>query len=128
MHRIGVVREATFAEPGVELPRDFAGACVLMLLHDRGAYSADDLRGRLEEFGLGEDDVGPAEEILEALQYAGLVQETGSSPGVPSYRLTALGGEQLQLALDDLRGTQLLIGRFLARCEERCLRVLPPAS
>ncbi len=127
---MGVVREATVAEPDVELPRDFAGACVLMLLHDRGEYSADDLRGRLAEVGLGEGEgeVGSAEEILEALEHAGLVQETGSSPGVASYRLTPFGGEQLQLALDDLRGTQVLIGRFLARCEERCLRVLPPAS
>lgn len=112
----------------IGLPGDFVGACVLLLLQDRWAYTTQDLRERLAEVGLREDEVGPAEDILGSLEFAGLVRAITAVDRSTAYRLTPRGDEQLQIALDDLCGAQVHIGRFLARCEKRCLRALPPLS
>ena len=109
-------------------PDDFAGACVLLLLGEQLICSAADLRERLDEIGLREDEVGPPHMILRALERAGLVRASDPAALRPTYRLTALGRERRELALRDLQGTQVLISHFLARCEERIVRELPRAT
>jgi DNA-binding PadR family transcriptional regulator len=99
-----------------DLTEDFSSTCVLLLLDERPATAAE-LCERLGRLGLLDADTDPArvEEILGALRDDGLV-ELGEED---LYALTLHGAHRLGIAADDLRSTQMLLDRFLARCGER---------
>jgi DNA-binding PadR family transcriptional regulator len=96
---------------------DFSSTCLLLLLDERPA-TAEELCARLGQLGLLEADSEPArvEEILDALKADGLVLVRGDER---LYSLTLDGAQRLGIAADDLRSTQMLLDRFLARCGER---------
>ena len=105
-----------------DLTEDFSCTCLLLLLDERPATETE-LCDRLKRLGLVEQDADPAriDAILQLLAEDGLVQS--DAPRSPTaarvYRLTAAGADRLGIAADDLRSTQVLLDRFLARCGER---------
>lgn len=99
-----------------DLTEDFSYTCLLLLLDERPA-TAEELCLRLRDLGLIDADADPArvEEILGALQDDELVQVGEHA----RFSLTLAGAQRLGIAADDLRSTQILLDRFLARCGER---------
>jgi hypothetical protein len=89
-----------------------------MLLHERPASSRE-LGDRLVGLGLAAGDPAGIELVLTALARAGLTRPLGGDFVCPTYRLTAAGTERLAAANEDLRRTQVLLERFIARCAER---------
>jgi DNA-binding PadR family transcriptional regulator len=111
------------AVPPLDPTEDFSCTCVLLLLDERPGTGAELCR-RLRQLGLVDDDADPGrvEAILEALERALLVSSADDpgAEGAPRiYRLTVAGAERLGIEADDLRSTQILLDRFLARCGER---------
>jgi hypothetical protein len=94
---------------------EFAQTCVLLLLHEQ-PLGRDELSERLRRVGLNCDHrwTGGA---LHALQELGLVW-IGDDADAAGH-LTPEGRQWLGDAADDLRSTQVLLSRFLARSGER---------
>lgn len=100
-----------------DLTEDFSYTCLLLLLDERPA-TAGELCLRLRDLGLIDGDAADSarvEEILGALQDDELVQVVEHA----RFSLTLDGAQRLGIAADDLRSTQILLDRFLARCGER---------
>lgn len=95
---------------------NFSCTCLLLLLDERPA-TAEELWQRLAQLGLIDDDAGPAraQALLFALEDEGFVEVAEHR----RYSLTIDGAQRLGIAADDLRSTQILLDRFLARCGER---------
>ena len=114
--------------PGIDAARpdlndDFWQTCLLLLLSERAA-DCQELAVQLQRLGQIAD-LGVVDDALLALEISGLVCVVGEArsharPGLGrTYCLTCEGAEQLSRAADELRGTHVMLGRFLARCGER---------
>lgn len=100
---------------------DFNSDFLLLLLDERPA-TAPELCARLRQLGLIEDRVDPAQVavLLQELQTDRLVDGRENGAGAaPVYSLTQEGAERLGVAADDLRSTQILLRRYLARYAEQ---------
>lgn len=98
---------------------DFSSTCLLLLLDERPA-TAPELCTRLQRLGLIEDGADPRRvgmQLLE-LEAGGHVDRIEDGAGA-IFSLTLAGAQQLGIVADDLRSTQILLDRFLARCGER---------
>lgn len=100
---------------------DFSSTCLLLLLDERPA-TAPELCTRLQRLGLVEDGADPARvgALLRELERQGHVDHAEDGDGAGRiYCLTLAGAQRLGIVADDLRSTQILLDRFLARCGER---------
>jgi len=100
---------------------DFSSTCLLLLVDERPA-TAPELCVRLQRLGLIENDADPArvDVLLRELEIHGHIGHGEDRAGTGAvYSLTLAGAQRLGSAADDLRGTQILLDRFLARCGER---------
>ncbi len=103
-----------------DLPEDFWHALVLALLNEAPS-SRHELRDQLCRMGVPDNGHG-VERALRELEHRGLVyagDDAAMRCSAGTYRLTRDGSERLGDAVLDLRGTEVLLGRFLARCAER---------
>ena len=108
---------------GTDISDDFERACMLLLLGQQPA-SGRELCERLHTTGLAEPDTTQVDLALQAFECIGLVCvcASGRAAADRMYRLTPAGADRLVSAVDDLRGAQVLLGWFLARCAEHLVR------
>jgi DNA-binding PadR family transcriptional regulator len=108
---------------------DLGSVCLLLLLQD-GPACGRELAARLCELGLA-GHVGRAERALAALSRAGLVEDDAASAASHedrSYELTAQAFAELAASSDDLRRSQVVLQRFLARCGEHLAPAAPAGT
>lgn len=111
---------------GIDPSADFERACLLLLL-GQGPGTAGELCARLHVAGLADTHRSQVDEALRAFEGIGLVDARDGAGADPTYRLTPEGAAQLGRAASDLRGTQVLLGWFLARCGEHVVLDAPAA-
>jgi DNA-binding PadR family transcriptional regulator len=117
---------STVGVTGLDPSADFESACLLLLL-GRHPASGSELCSRLQRTGLADIDRAQVDEMLRAFERAGLARASGSSDADQTYRLTPAGVARLDSAADDLRGAQVMLGWFLARCGEHVVLDAPAA-
>jgi len=113
-------RTATLDTAHLDLRDDFWSTCLLLVLSERAADSFE-LGEQLRGLGQLDDDPGRVSDTLLEFEHSGLVRAVGEGSagrGAKTYCLTCEGSERLGRASDELRGTLVMLGRFLARFGE----------
>ena len=103
------------------LPKNFLGACLLLLLREEAAHGYE-LLERIQLFGFDGSDHGTVYRTLRGLEQDGLVRSawepSSRGPQRRIYELTRAGMEELHAQAKMLAATADILGVFLSRYQE----------